>query len=141
MKIGFDENVSPKILPVLRTLGAARRHRLVHVAAAYGKGTLDIPLFRQFADDGGHLLISGDVKIASKKHEIDAVISAGLVLVLMPARWSQLPQVEKIGRLLIHWRQIISHVATVPQGTAWAVPDTYSGSLKRVDLWRRSADV
>ncbi|HWL69981.1 MAG TPA: hypothetical protein VNS22_16545 [Geminicoccus sp.] len=45
--------------------------------------------------------------------------------------------VEKVGRLLIHWWQIIVHAGEAPAGMAWAVPDAYGGDRRRLDRWRQ----
>jgi hypothetical protein len=82
VKIAFDENVSVHMVRVFKSLGQEKRegHEFVGAAdyapkprdADYVRKS-DVPWLTRFANDNGKVVISGNTKMMSVPHEMEAL--------------------------------------------------------------------
>ena len=121
MKIAFDQNVPIGLVKVLQNFASEKQFRkisgnfIIKSAADYtpkpGDGDYlpknDVPWLKRFADDGGKVVISGDVRMKSRPHERLALVEHGFIVIFFEAKWSDWKFWRKCA-LLIHWWPVIA---------------------------------
>jgi hypothetical protein len=121
LKVAFDQNVPIGVVRVLQTFANERQFRKISgsfiIKAAsdytpkrgdddYRPGN-DVPWLKRFADDGGKVVISGDVRMKSRPHERLALIEHGFIVIFFETQWSDWKFWRKCA-LLIHWWPVIA---------------------------------
>lgn len=121
MKIAFDQNVPIGLVRVLQNFANEHQFRkisgnfIIKSAADYTpkpgdadyRAKDDVPWLKRFADDGGKVVISGDVRMKSRPHERLALIEHGFIVIFFEAQWSDWKFWRKCA-LLIHWWPVIA---------------------------------
>lgn len=80
----------------------------------------------RFANDGGQIVLSGDVHLRSRVHERAALAQVGLIAYCFEPKWGQLGFFSKSAMVLHWWPKIRSHMGTANQGTCWEIPFTWN---------------
>lgn len=121
MKVAFDQNVPIGLVKVLQNFASEKQFRkisgnfVIKAAADYTpkpgdddyQPKNDVPWLKWFADDGGKVVISGDVRMKSRPHERLALIEHGFIVIFFEAQWSDWKFWRKCA-LLIHWWPVIA---------------------------------
>jgi hypothetical protein len=121
VKVAFDQNVPIGVVKVLQTFANERQFRkisgnfIIKAAADYTpkpgdddyRPKDDTPWLKRFADDGGKVVISGDVRMRSRPHERLALIDHEFLVIFFENRWSDWKFWRKTA-LLIHWWPVIA---------------------------------
>ncbi|UPT91412.1 hypothetical protein HAP41_0000022285 [Bradyrhizobium barranii subsp. apii] len=121
MKVAFDQNVPIGLVRVLQNFASEHQFRKISgsfsikSAADYTpkpgdddyQPKNDVPWLKRFADDGGKVVISGDVRMKSRPHERLALIEHGFIVIFFEAQWSDWKFWRKCA-LLIHWWPVIA---------------------------------
>lgn len=140
MKIAFDENVPRGMVRVFQALaGDEEALKAVIVSARDYRPDQergDEHWVKRFAQDGGGFIISGDVHMRSRRHELAALVELGLVTYFFEGRWSTANFFTKSAMLLHWWPILAEHMLTASRGTCWEIP--YQWTWK--DLTDVSAD-
>ena len=110
----------------------------------------DAPWIRRFAEDGGRVVISGDVKMLQRPHEKLALLECNIAAVFFPKRWSEWPLCQKMS-LLIHWWPTIVIQTKDAEAGFFRVPESWprkkekslnripDGDLKMMKIERQKA--
>lgn len=77
---------------------------------------------RRFADDGGHVIISGDTKMRARLHELAALVESGLVTYFFQRQWTGASFFTKSAMLMHWWPKVREHMGTAAKGTCWEIP-------------------
>ncbi len=109
----FDENISSKLVTILRLLGVKG---LITMERAYGTGAKDedwIPM----AAEQGYIYVTLD-----RMQLVDEAISqrfhdAGARAVFFSSRFAQAPKWDQAVWLLKHWRTIADATCAIPRGS------------------------
>ncbi|MGE0154183.1 MAG: hypothetical protein AB7R90_16325 [Reyranellaceae bacterium] len=121
MKVVFDQNVPIGLVRVLLNFASERQFKklsgnfVFKTAADYTpkpgdddyRPKDDVPWLKRFADDGGKVVISGDVNMKNRPHERLALIEHGFIVIFFEAQWSDWKFWRKCA-LLIHWWPVIA---------------------------------
>lgn len=132
MKVAFDEHVARGLVHVFNTLGEDK-HLIKHTFHAAGDYAIDIdngddaPWMRRFADDGGQVVITGDIRIRKLLHQQKAYMECGLLLYMFPPVWSNYITLEKSAFLLKWWRRLSIHMAEAKRPSCWQMPAHWTG--------------
>jgi hypothetical protein len=146
LKIAFDENVPAQMVRVFQSLGQEKRFKnegLEIVSAADHtpkKGDADyrrrndVPWLTRFAKAGGKVVVSGNTKMMSVPHEMQALRQLGFIVFFFEGKWSQWTFFPKSALLLFYWPAIAAKVKTAKPGQFWRIPNHFrpSGRLRNV---------
>jgi hypothetical protein len=116
LKVFFDQNVPIGLVRVLQNFASENQFRrisgnfIIKAAADYTpkigdddyRPKDDVPWLKRFAEDGGKVVISGDVRMKNRPHERLALIEHGFIVIFFEAQWSDWKFWRKCA-LLIHW--------------------------------------
>lgn len=122
MRIAADENISARLVAIIRDNLLDESHSLESAAERNAKGKDDDIWIAAFAREGGEAVVSGDVKITRRPHEILAIQHAGLKLVVLDGKWSQAEKHEKIAYLCYWWPHIEAALDAMKGFTPVKVP-------------------
>ena len=132
MKIAFDEHLPPSIAAALKAFeGDDSLLRCDIVSArdyALPKAKSDVPWLEKFASDGGHVVVSGDVKMRGKLHEQRALSKAGFIVIFLSRRWGQANGYDKLSMLIRWWPRILERIRHARPGQFFEVPYGWQGS-------------
>lgn len=140
MKIAFDENMPASVVVTLKTIGEQRGFRShfrgIQIVQARDytpsltdsdyKRKDDGPWIRRFKADGGKVIISGDVSMPDKPHELLAIQETGLVAFFFPSQWNNWKFARKAALLLIWLDRIIEQSKTAKKGQMFRVPNDWA---------------
>lgn len=86
------------------------------------KGVADQIWVRNFAKSGGDAVVSGDVAMTKKHHELLAIHETGLRLVLLHESWARQKKHLQIAYLFFWWPYIEEVFRTARPGQCFKVP-------------------
>lgn len=134
MKIALDQNLPPKLVGVIIGLFEDGPKHDVCSSKKYEPElkTPDLMWIQRFAAEGGQVVISGEKEMRSVPHVIKGIEETGVVAYFVPGAWSQFKMEDKAGYVLIWWNRIVDHAASAPAGSCWMIPNTQSGSFRRI---------
>jgi hypothetical protein len=121
LKVVFDQNVPIGVVKVLQAFANEKQflrisgNFVIKSAQDYtpkpGEDDYrpkdDTPWLKRFADDGGKVVISGDVRMRYKPHERLALIEHQFLVVFFENQWSEWKFWRK-SALLVHWWPVIA---------------------------------
>lgn len=123
MKVRLDENLSYRVANALKAFLADRTGLSVDwVRDHHPPGTKDPSWIRQFADDGGHAIISGDYQILQHWPDLIAYIESGLVSFFPPPNFDKLRGFGQASLMIRWWPVMVEHAKSAPRGTCWRLP-------------------
>ena len=149
MKIAFDENIPVGMVRAFEVLGKERQIK----KALGGKLELqkakdfvpsaadpdhvsrsDVPWLKRFSASGGHGVISGDVSMRTKPHELQALKQLKLIVIFFERRWSDWDFFKKTALLMYYWPKVAKKLRTAKPGEFWCVPCHWreDGELRNV---------
>lgn len=134
MKIAFDENVSPPVLPAVRALLEHGKRGSIEIVSAYNyserPAISDVPWLYKFHQDGGHAVVSGDIKMRGKPHERAAIMDLGLIVVFLPSQWSNWQFHIKGAYILAWWEVTCDLITTSRKRTCWQLPNSMTPDIE-----------
>lgn len=139
MKIAFDENMPASVVVTLKTIGEQKGFKKhfqgidIVRAKDYAPGFTDadymrksdVPWLRRYKADGGKVIISGDVSIPDKPHELLAIQEAGLIAFFFPANWNNWKFPRKAALLLVWLDRIIAQSKSAKAGSMYRIPNDW----------------
>lgn len=138
MRIAADENISARLVAIIRDNLLDASHNLESAADRNARGQDDEIWVAAFGREGGDAVVSGDVKITRRPHEILAIAQAKLKLVVLDGRWSQAKNHEKIAYLCYWWPHIEAALSGMrgfkPVKVPWGWPQNTHGAIKPLAL-------
>jgi hypothetical protein len=148
LKIAFDENVPLGMVRVFQALARERKLRrelgsaieFVSAENYAPKPTdtdfirdSDVPWLARFADDGGKIVISGDVRMLANPFERAALVQHGFVTIFFETSWSEWNFFRKSALLIHWWPQVAKRIKIAKPGEFWCIPSAWrEGDLRRI---------
>ena len=86
------------------------------------RGVEDVIWVRRFADAGGDAIISGDINITKRAHELTAINETGLRLVVLHEKWPREKKHVQISYLFYWWPHIEQVLRDARPGKCYKVP-------------------
>ena len=133
MKIRADENVSPKIVQVLRLISLGPGWELTGVREVHPPRTADQTWVPRFAAEGGRGIITADVNMLKRPHLMAAILASGVFGLLLPSAWAQARRHVQAASIIHFWPEIEATFSVAQPGEFWRMPAAlYFGSLERI---------
>ncbi len=140
MKIAFDENMPMAMLRTFQSLAKEKRFQRVldcgAVVSAKDYTPLitdkdyvrksDVPWMRRYKEDGGRVIISGDVNMPDVPHQLLAIRELGMVIFFFPAQWNGWSFYYKSALLLVWWERIIAKAKTAEPGEMYHISKSWN---------------
>ncbi|WP_417518720.1 hypothetical protein [Minwuia sp.] len=130
MKVAFDEHIPPQMYRLFQSLSGSPRvdHQIVAAKDYRPDGEIgDAGWVSRFASDGGQVVISGDVRMRGRPHELKALQDCGLITVFFHRRWSQQNFFVKSAMLIKWWPQTDEHIRSIGPASCWEIPFSWTG--------------
>lgn len=118
MKIAFDENISKRLIDVIRRLESDSSIELGSVLDS----TPDPEWMFRFKDEGGIAMISGDHNILQEPVNLAAYTESGLISIWPPPGWPDLRRWGQAALLLRWWPVIKQKIIVSSPGDRWRIP-------------------
>jgi len=145
LKVAFDQNVPIGMVRVLR--GFASEHQFRKISGKFDikaaddyapkpgdsdyRPNDDTPWLKRFADDGGKVVISGDVNMRYRPHERLALIEHGFIVIFFERQWSNWKFWRKCAFLVLWWPEIAAKIKrTKARKSFFVIPAKWSGDVK-----------
>lgn len=96
-------------------------------------GTSDPSWIRKFADDGGHVIISGDANIRRHWPDLIAYTESGLVAFFPPSGFDKLRGFGQASLIIRWWPVIIEKAKCSERGTCWRIPMNWTPDVTRLE--------
>ena len=104
-----------------------------------GRGS-DAVWIRRFAQDGGTVIISGNVEMMKVPQEVMAIQATGMIAFYFQSAWNRWDFFEKSSLLLWHWPLLINTVKYATRGDVYRIPASFS-KIERFNLVLRSGQL
>lgn len=138
MKICADENVAPALSALIREQLLSREFSLETVHDHQAIGVDDQIWVRKFAAAGGDAIVSADLNMTKRPHEIAAIHETGLRLVILDEKWPRQKKHDQIAFLFYWWPEIEKTLAGAGVGKCfkvpWCWPAIREGQIKPINV-------
>jgi hypothetical protein len=132
MRFIFDNNLSPRLAKALNALREQDGDSVAHLRERGLDSVPDEEYIRQLAQEDDWTVVTCDIAISRKPHQVQAWLDSGLIFVILKKGWISLDFWKKAWKLIKLWREIRSAVARCRQGSGITVP--VSGSIQFLNL-------
>jgi PIN domain-containing protein len=122
LRFVLDENLPPPFARSLDALTGRDIHSVVHVREVVGSGISDVEWIAEISRGELSAIVSGDRRMLTRSHELQALRNAGLTTFILSAGWSNLVFWEKAWLLTRWWPTITALATTTKPGTIFQVP-------------------
>jgi hypothetical protein len=123
LKIRIDHNLSYRVArAVVAALANRDGYEVSHVGDEHAPGTKDPDWLKQFAQEGGTVIVSGDCNILQNEPDLVAYTETGLISFFPPKPFERLNRFGKIAFWVRWWPEIIEKVKLSSSGDRWRVP-------------------
>lgn len=99
-------------------------------------GTSDPDWLRQFAEEGGTAIITGDFNMLSNWPDLVAYTETGLISFFPPSGFEKLNRFGKIAFIVRWWPEIIEKIKVSQPGDRWRLPLKWEPSHTKMELLR-----
>jgi hypothetical protein len=118
----LDENLPPAFARSLDALSSPQGDPVSHVRDHVGRGTDDAAWINTVGKVGPHVVVSGDRRMLTRKHELQALRDQKLTTFVLAHGWNSLPFWEKAWLLVRWWPKLVELASKHPPGSIFAVP-------------------
>jgi hypothetical protein len=133
--VALDFNMSPRIGDALRALFSKDGFDFTHMQELVPGPSQDDFWADAFKRFGGHVVLSGDCKIAYKPHLAIAFIDNEFLSFFPGEAWSHFGGADKAALMVHAWPRIAAAIRTQQRGTCWRIPCARrgKGALRLLD--------
>jgi hypothetical protein len=125
----LDENLPPAYARCLAELeGRGRELTVSHIRDVVGKNVIDTEWIEAIKSKGAPVVISGDRRMLTRVHELQALRDAQLTTFILAPGWSNLKFWDKAWLLIRWWPTIVQLAGASPPGTIFRVPHKHGPS-------------
>lgn len=107
MRFFFDNCISPRYVRALRPVTEPQDVDLVHLRDRFHEEMRDEQWLRRLGEDGGWLVLSGDLRIARSIPERKAWEESGLTVFFCDEGWCRQPHWSQFTALVRWWPSIV----------------------------------
>jgi predicted nuclease of predicted toxin-antitoxin system len=142
LRIRADEHIPKSMVDIVRDVIPPGDVELSDVRTAGHSGSSDVAWVTQFANEGGHAILTADTDFFKKYAQIKAIHHSGLKVVHLPAQWANQVKTLQIALVFLWWDRIIRKIGECRKGECWGVPWKWSleGGLVLKDMNRQEAE-
>lgn len=135
MKIRLDQNLSFRIArAIIAGLPNRDGYEVSYVGDEHPPGTSDPDWLKQFADDGGTAIVSGDFSIIQNWPDLVAYTETGLIAFLPPPAFEHLNRFGKVAFIIRWWPAIIEQIKISKPGERWRLPMKWEPSHTEMQI-------
>lgn len=135
MKFAFDENIPEVLARGFQIFLELTAHDIEYAKLYSVRNVGDDYWMAAFANNGGEVIISGDLNIRQKPAELKALEQHELISFFMENRWSNANFFVKSAMILNWWPRIEEVAMASNKGDSWEIPYQWSWRDMR-QLWR-----
>jgi len=121
MKFFFDNCVAPRFAAAIHALIVDDGHQAIHLRDRFPPDTKDIDWLTALGEEGGWIIISGDIRISRNQHEKAAWLEAKLTTFFLSGNWQNLSMWEQAAKLVQRWPLIMDQAGKVEPGAGFEV--------------------
>jgi hypothetical protein len=133
VRVALDFNCAPRLVGALTALYGHKGFQFLHLETLVAGRTDDEIWADAYKRTGGHVVISGDTRIAYRPHQAIAFIDNGFLSFFPDPCFCQMPAHARSATFVYAWPAIERKIAEAPPGTCWRIPCSFSkgdGELK-----------
>jgi hypothetical protein len=131
----FDQNISPRILELLRLARVAPLNRITSLTElGFAPDAADEDWMPALDAKSRHVVVTRDGEILRASVRLDAWRASNLTLMLLDGKWGQLPITEMTRALVFWWPYMVEQAEAAASGTAWTVPHQVPRPSKGIRL-------
>jgi hypothetical protein len=118
----FDNTLPPRLAKAVEILAEGDGHEIKHLRDRFTEDVKDTVWIPELAKDRDWIVISGDVKITTARHEREAWFQSGLIGFFQAKGWTALPLWEQSWRLIHWWPRIVDQAGKVKAPASFLIP-------------------
>lgn len=122
LKVALDCDIPGRLAGVLGSMYGHNGFEFYLVSKLVPPGSPDEFWADAFKRFGGHLMISGDTRIAYTPHKARSFIDNKFISFFMQPPWHHMPANLKAAHIIHSWPIIESKIRNGMRGTCWRVP-------------------
>lgn len=122
MKFFFDNTVPLRLAKAIATLAEGQGHTITHLRERFESDVLDTVWIPALATERDWIVISGDVRITTARHERAAWFESGLLGFFQAKGWTNLTLWEQSWRLIQWWPRIVDQANKVRPPASFLIP-------------------
>jgi exonuclease III len=126
----FDNQLAPQLADCLRAMAKVEGHEVVHLRDKFAANIPDVEWIRKLAEEGGWIVICGDLNITRTRAEKAVWKNAGLVGFFLKKGWMNLGPWEQAWRLIKWWPTIQTQASLAAAGSTYLVPVNVTGKFE-----------
>lgn len=139
MKIAFDENMPSSMVRVFKAIGDQKgfKKHFRGVELVFAKDYTpqiddldyvakdDAPWLVRYKKAGGKIVISGDVRMPRRPHQLLAITEQGLSIFFFPEEWNNWQLFRKSAFILVWMDRIIEQSRRTKRSTLYTIPKNW----------------
>ena len=133
MRVLVDNNLSPRLARAIDTL-VTPNHQVVALRDKFPHDAKDVEWIEALGNEGGWVVLSGDVRITKRPAERRAWHRSRLKGFFLAPGWSKMPNLEKTARLLLWWPKLVTQEGLVGPGAVFQIPINAGSRLNQIPV-------
>jgi hypothetical protein len=121
MRFFFDNCISPKLAAALHAL-VEPQDSVEHLRGKFTADTPDTEWITSLGEEGGWIIVSGDLRIRKRPREREVLRAAKLTAFFMAETFVNQPAWEQVRWMIDKWPLIADMAGRVAPGAAFMVP-------------------
>ena len=133
MKFFLDNNLPPRVAEAINAL-LELANRAVHLQEMFPANVADVEWMAKLSQEGGWVVISGDVRITKNAYERKAWQQSHLTALFLKKGWMNQTLWRQASRLIQWFPDIMAQAEKVAPGAGFVVPFKHKGKFKQPKL-------
>lgn len=129
MKFLFDNQLAPQLAECIHALAKVEGDEVVHLRTKFPPNTKDPVWIPALAEEGGWIVVCGDLNIIRMRAERPVWKAAGLVGFFLKKGWINITPWDQAWRLVHWWPDIVKQAHFAAPGSAYGVSLNYTGKF------------
>jgi hypothetical protein len=130
LKIRLDQNLSFRVArAVIAALPDREGYEVTYVGDVHPPGTSDPDWLRQFADEDGTAIVSGDFSMLRNWPDLVAYTESGLISFFPPPPFEKLNRFGKVAFIVRWWPAIVEQIKVSQRGDRWRIPMKWDNAV------------
>lgn len=130
MKFLFDNQLSPHLAESIHALAHIDGNDVVHLRSKFAPNTPDVEWLRVLGEEGGWIIVCGDLNIIRTRAERVVWRSVGLVGFFLKKGWMNLTPWDQAWRLVKWWPTLVAQARIAAPGSTYGVQVNPTGKLE-----------
>jgi hypothetical protein len=126
----FDNQLSPRLAEAINALAQPDGDEIIHLRKKFPPDTSDIEWLTKLGDEGGWIVVCGDLNIIRARAERVVWKSVGLIGFFLKKGWINLAPWDQAWRLVKWWPTIVAQAQIAAPGNTYGVGVNATGKLE-----------